>query len=482
MKNKAIIVVLLSLLIFSLATSSHAITITGTETITTNSSASYSAAGCNGTVTWNVTGTGASISSSGVLTTGSASCGGITVTARCSDGSTATKTARVTNAGQWVQTGQTIHCTGHDCTASTCIGLLSGDTKEVERVYGGGVAPCNDPCPPWPSGLCGFSSGEPTCYYRVCTTTFKWQCPSCTNGQTISCYTGPAGTDKVGGECKAGTQTCVNGQWGACAGEVLTQAEICGNDKDENCDGNINEGCETCEVSVKVSQTIVWPQKTGGKTEADVVATLSKPAPSGGCNINFTVEPVTHSGGHNHHDADRPKGTIAPSNISFSEGDVGSNSAKYKSSEVAGEEKIKVKVNNKDTSETIIQVKVPGFFELGEGDGYALIGQTATHHGNHYGTESTLYSLLDLAGAYYEENKGTLRINDISLIGGGLFDIKANWSSPHKSHRVGKNVDVDDVTAEGKKVRSASLKKVAEKLGIKITILDEGNHLHLSFP
>ena len=40
---------------------------------------------------------------------------------------------------------------------------------------------------------------------------------------------------------------------------------------------------------------------------------------------------------------------------------MGAQSAKYKSSEVAGEEKIKVKVNNKDASETIIQVKVPGF-------------------------------------------------------------------------------------------------------------------------
>lgn len=56
----------------SFATSSHAITITGTKPITTNSSASYSTAGCDGTVSWGVTGTGASISSNGILTAGSA--------------------------------------------------------------------------------------------------------------------------------------------------------------------------------------------------------------------------------------------------------------------------------------------------------------------------------------------------------------------------------------------------------------------------
>jgi hypothetical protein len=86
---------------FSFANSSHAITITGPETVTTNSSTTYTAADCSGSVSWSITGTGASISSNGVLTTGSASCGGITVTARCSDGSIATKTARVTDAGQW---------------------------------------------------------------------------------------------------------------------------------------------------------------------------------------------------------------------------------------------------------------------------------------------------------------------------------------------------------------------------------------------
>ena len=43
---------------FSFAASSHAITITGSDEITTNSSATYTAADCSGTVSWGVTGTG----------------------------------------------------------------------------------------------------------------------------------------------------------------------------------------------------------------------------------------------------------------------------------------------------------------------------------------------------------------------------------------------------------------------------------------
>jgi len=111
-----------------------------------------------------------------------------------------------------------------------------------------------------------------------------------------------------------------------------------------------------------------------------------------------------------------------------------------------------------------------------------LIGQTSSHPENHYGTENTLWTLLDLAMGYFETENGTVRINDISLIWGGLFDIKANWASPHRSHRIGKNVDVDDISAEGKVITERSLRKVIRDLRLNVTILNEGNHFHLTFP
>ncbi len=63
---------------------------------------------------------------------------------------------------------------------------------------------------------------------------------SCTDGQTQSCYTGPAGTDGKG-LCKKGNQICQNGQWGQCIGEVTPIAEIC-NGKDDDCNGTIDDG------------------------------------------------------------------------------------------------------------------------------------------------------------------------------------------------------------------------------------------------
>jgi hypothetical protein len=40
-----------------------------------------------------------------------------------------------------------------------------------------------------------------------------------------------------------GTEECIGGVWGNCSGGVPAPAEICGNDKDENCNGQKDEGC-----------------------------------------------------------------------------------------------------------------------------------------------------------------------------------------------------------------------------------------------
>lgn len=58
----------------------------------------------------------------------------------------------------------------------------------------------------------------------------------CAEGDTRSCYTGPEGTAGRG-ICRSGTQTCRDGAWGACEGEVLPAEEICGDGVDNDCNG-----------------------------------------------------------------------------------------------------------------------------------------------------------------------------------------------------------------------------------------------------
>lgn len=59
------------------------------------------------------------------------------------------------------------------------------------------------------------------------------------DGLTRSCYTGPAGTSGRG-ICRAGSQTCAAGRWGACSGQVVPRAETC-NRMDDDCDGRVDD-------------------------------------------------------------------------------------------------------------------------------------------------------------------------------------------------------------------------------------------------
>jgi hypothetical protein len=66
-------------------------------------------------------------------------------------------------------------------------------------------------------------------------------CP-CQPGEVQPCYSGPPGTEGVG-FCQAGTQSCddATGQWGACAGDVVPQAEAC-DGLDNDCNNAVDEG------------------------------------------------------------------------------------------------------------------------------------------------------------------------------------------------------------------------------------------------
>jgi hypothetical protein len=100
----------------------------------------------------------------------------------------------------------------------------------------------------------GPCAGEVTPQPETCNTPVDDDC----NGQTnesglgcvcppndiVPCYSGPAGTAGVG-ICKAGTQTCnaLGTALGPCTGEVTPQPETCFNSVDDDCNGDVNEGC-----------------------------------------------------------------------------------------------------------------------------------------------------------------------------------------------------------------------------------------------
>ncbi|MCX7959630.1 MAG: hypothetical protein N3B13_11350, partial [Deltaproteobacteria bacterium] len=65
----------------------------------------------------------------------------------------------------------------------------------------------------------------------------------CRHGSVENCYSGPVKTKNVG-ICKEGKKYCIEGEWSGCEDEILPKsAEICGNNADDNCNGDVDEGC-----------------------------------------------------------------------------------------------------------------------------------------------------------------------------------------------------------------------------------------------
>ncbi len=69
----------------------------------------------------------------------------------------------------------------------------------------------------------------------------------CTNGESRSCYGGPNGTLAVG-LCAAGVQTCQDGAWLDCVGDITPQPEI-PDGLDNDCDGANDNGVVACTDS-----------------------------------------------------------------------------------------------------------------------------------------------------------------------------------------------------------------------------------------
>lgn len=206
------------------------------------------------------------------------------------------------------------------------------------------------------------------------------------------------------------------------------------------------------------------PKKTGNNI-TDITISLADSAPQGGLVVDLTVEAIEGSGGHSH-DGSRQKGEITDdsgnkiNSITFAEGET-EKRAKYKASEIAGEEKLIAEIRGGLTKcEETVNVKVPGLFDLGVGGSYRLTGSTGTHPANHYGTDSTIVSVNYMANDYLGETGTILGINDMSLPWGGLFDVNENWSAPHSWHRIGESVDIDRC-ADGVLVDQTLLDEIA---------------------
>jgi hypothetical protein len=86
----------------------------------------------------------------------------------------------------------------------------------------------------------------------------------CLDGESRDCGTAT-------GVCELGSQICVTGHWDACKGGILPAEEVCGNSLDDNCDGLTDEKCpgpEPAEPAPPASPAnITSPEPTSPEPE-----------------------------------------------------------------------------------------------------------------------------------------------------------------------------------------------------------------------
>lgn len=181
------------------------------------------------------------------------------------------------------ENGQPGTCTPLQPSPEVCDGIDNNCNGMNDEGNPGGGAACTTGMP----GICAngtsaCSGGTIVCNQNMqssaetCDGTLDENCNgtvdegcACTNGAMQSCYNGPPGTSGVG-QCKTGLQTCSNGMWSMCAGQVLPAVETC-NAIDDDCDGSTDEGnpgggsaCSTGNVGICAAGTLTCSSGTLG--------------------------------------------------------------------------------------------------------------------------------------------------------------------------------------------------------------------------
>jgi hypothetical protein len=242
----------------------------------------------------------------------------------------------------------------------------------------------------------------------------------------------------------------------------------------ENLPGGGNT--KICDIS-KARQTKVTidAQRIGGGSAA-------------GLSLRVQAIPVPFSGGHDH-DQGRPSGElgwdsdgdgrfeVTGSSIIVRTDSYGKAVLGYQTSGIAGEESIIVAIPASGVELASASVFIENTtFWAGEMTSdpnapYVLVGTTPKHTRNHWGRKSTFLQLLSIAMQFQERYpEYRLRFNDISIEGGGPFDLSAtdyvlgsgaccgyeagdvvnrNWNPPHRTHREGKTCDIGHRALQG---------------------------------
>ena len=247
----------------------------------------------------------------------------------------------------------------------------------------------------------------------------------------------------------------------------------------------------TLSLSTTPNQKDPRPAGTGGVSTYELIATVTENGnPLEGVAVTFGVDVMANTGGHDHHDASRPKGYVngAVTANGVTDG-LGEIKVTFAADQVAGTHVVAAFCNScANTSVTAnVNVKVPDLSPISpntprKADGTYLYSLTSVDHehqgqsryvGNqYYLTQEASNNLSNLIELLEIEGWGTVALNDASLFWGGLYDISytdkygvfhpSRWTTPHSEHRKGEEIDIS-FTRAGNPIRVAKQKQFYKK-------------------
>ncbi len=206
----------------------------------------------------------------------------------CDDGDMCTKDL-CDGAAKKCTNEASVDCNDNDqCTEDKC----ASDTGKCDNTKK--VGSCDDGNKCTVGDACGDAAGKYVCVPGsdgpkcdddnpctddVCKT--DKGCDNTPNAAKIPCYSGPKDTEGKGA-CKGGSQLCKDGKkLEACEGQVVpNKAEGC-DGKDDNCNGQTDEGCKPTSVAVTFSSAYVAGKSGQGNKALDVQMLVGPSGPVG---------------------------------------------------------------------------------------------------------------------------------------------------------------------------------------------------------
>lgn len=179
--------------------------------------------------------------------------------------------------------------------------------------------------------------------------------------------------------------------------------------------------------------------------------------PKAGVQVKFSVDVVANTGGHdgNHYQM-RPKGKLldcgsgseVETTVCITQQD-GRATVTFNAPIVSGTHTVTAECVSPSCTGSAsgdINVKVPGLEPMPYSTLYVFVGDETgkPHTDNHYLTSAASGKIQKLADFYHSRFpfSPVLRVNDASLVWGGVLDISGSWTVPHIQHRRGMVIDV----------------------------------------